>query len=71
MEPDPFIEKKMKELSNIYRSYMNTTGEVRELWCTKWYEMARIIAAEIRLKDTSFEKQGSVPEKRGPRTGDL
>lgn len=66
MEQDPFIEKKMKELSNIYNSYMNTTGAAKELWCTKWYEMARIIAAEIRRKDTSPEEQGSVPEKQGP-----
>lgn len=45
---------------------MNTTGAAKELWCTKWYEMARIIAAEIRRKDTSPEEQGSVPEKQGP-----
>lgn len=42
------IDKKMRELNNIYKMYQETAGKTRAMWCDKWYEMVRNIAAEIR-----------------------
>ena len=45
---DAFINKKMHELSNIYKMYQNTSGEVRKMWEKKWYDLVKVIAARIR-----------------------
>lgn len=44
----PNIEKHMKELSSIYNLYLKTKGEMKGIWCNKWYELVKKIAAEIR-----------------------
>jgi hypothetical protein len=38
----------MKDLSNIYKMYNTTEGEIKMMWCNKWYQMVRKIAAEIK-----------------------
>ena len=45
---DPFIDKKMKELSNIYKMHETTSGDVKEMWKKKWYDLVKVIAARIR-----------------------
>jgi len=42
------IEQKMKELSNIYNAYTKTKGEIKVMWCDKWYALVKEIAVEIR-----------------------
>jgi len=51
-----YIEHKMKDLSSIYRMYNTTEGEIKIMWCNKWYQMVRKIAAEIK-------KQGRIEAK--------
>ena len=45
---DPFITKKMQELSNIHKMYETTSGDVKEMWRKKWYDLVKVIAARIR-----------------------
>jgi hypothetical protein len=53
---DPFINKKMKELSDIYKMYQNTSGDVKEMWRNKWYQLIRIIAVRIRQLRQNYDK---------------
>ena len=46
---DVSIDAKMRELSNIYKMYCTTEGEVKAMWCNKWYQMVKNIATIIRL----------------------
>lgn len=45
---DAFINQKMHELSNIYKMYQTTEGEVKDMWEKKWYDLVKVIAARIR-----------------------
>ena len=45
---DSFITKKMHELSNIYKMYETTSGDTKEMWKKKWYDLVKVIAARIR-----------------------
>ena len=45
---DPSIEQKMRDLSNIYGMYCKTSGQDRQMWEVKWYDMVQLIATEIR-----------------------
>ena len=36
-----------KRLDNIAKAYWNTSGEMREMWGRKWYELIRIIVRRI------------------------
>lgn len=45
---DPYIDKKMQELSNIYKMYSNTSGDIKVVWCNKWYELVRKISEYIQ-----------------------
>lgn len=54
---DAFIDQKMRELSNIKEMYDKTSGEMRQMWQDKWYELVKVIAARIRdLKDINSDK---------------
>ena len=37
------IKQDQKRLDNIAKAYWNTSGEMREMWGRKWYELIRII----------------------------
>jgi hypothetical protein len=43
-----FVEKKMKELSNIKKMVDTTEGSVKEMWTDKWYQLVRNIATAIQ-----------------------
>ena len=45
---DLFINQKMHELANIYKMYQNTSGDVRDMWEKKWYDLVEVIAARLR-----------------------
>ena len=43
-----YIDKRTKQLYNLKKMVHNTSGEVREMWTNKWYQLVRKIAVEIR-----------------------
>lgn len=48
---DGFVNQKQKQLDNIKKAYDNTSGEVREMWRKKWYELVKVIASRITALD--------------------
>ena len=45
------IKQDQQRLDNIAKAYWNTSGEMREMWKNKWYELVRQIGR--RLEDES------------------
>ena len=43
-----YVDKRTKQLDNLKKMVDNTSGEVREMWTNKWYQLVRKIAVEIR-----------------------
>ena len=41
------ISQDQKRLDNIAKAYWNTSGEIREMWGRKWYELIKIIGGKI------------------------
>ena len=41
------LNKDMKRLDNIAKAYWKTSGEVREMWGRKWYELIKQIGRKI------------------------
>ena len=41
------ISQDQKRLDNIAKAYWNTSGEVREMWGRKWYELIKEIGEKI------------------------
>ena len=37
----------MKRLDNIAKAYWNTSGEMRQMWGKKWYELIKKIGRKI------------------------
>ena len=44
------IEQDRKRLDNIANAYWKTSGEMREMWKRKWYELIKIISKKIERK---------------------
>ena len=53
------IKEDQKRLDNIAKAYWNTSGEMREMWGRKWYELIKQIGRKIdeskRLSTSSRE----------------
>jgi len=53
------IKQDQKRLDNIAKAYWNTSGEIREMWGRKWYELIKIVGRKIdeskRLSTNSRE----------------
>ena len=45
------IAQEQRRLDNIYTMYNKTSGEMREMWKKKWYELVKQIGR--RLEDES------------------
>ena len=45
------IRQDQKRLDNIAKAHWNTSGEMREMWKRKWYELIKIVAKKIERKD--------------------
>ena len=45
------ISQDQKRLDNIAKAYWNTSGEMRQMWGRKWYELIKQIGR--RLEDES------------------
>ena len=41
------IKQDQKRLDNIANTYWKTSGEMREMWGRKWYELLKTIARRI------------------------
>jgi len=41
------IKKDQKRLDNIYTMYNKTSGDMKEMWKKKWYELVKIIGSKI------------------------
>ena len=41
------ISQDQKRLDNIAKAYWNTSGEVREMWGRKWYELIKKIGRKL------------------------
>ena len=44
------IKQDTKRLDNIAKAYWNTSGEVREMWKKKLYELLKVISKKIERK---------------------
>ena len=44
------IKQHTRRLDNIAKAYWNTSGEVREMWKKKWYELLKVISKKIERK---------------------
>tara|TARA_R100000654_G_scaffold29612_1_gene54292 strand:- start:303 stop:485 length:183 start_codon:yes stop_codon:yes gene_type:complete len=41
------IKQDQKRLDNIAKAYWNTSGEMREMWGRKWYELIKVIGRKL------------------------
>ena len=41
------IKQDQKRLDNIAKAYWNTSGEVRDMWGRKWYELIKKIGRKL------------------------
>ena len=41
------IKIDQRRLDNIAKAYWNTSGEVREMWRKKWYELVKVIGRKL------------------------
>ena len=44
------IKQDQKRLDNIAKAYWNTSGEMREMWGRKWYNLIKIISKKIEQR---------------------
>ena len=53
------ISQDQKRLDNIAKAYWNTSGEMRQMWGRKWYELIKKIGRKLdeskRLSTSSRE----------------
>ena len=45
------IKEDQRRLDNIYKMYHKTSGDIKEMWKNKWYELVKQIGR--RLEDES------------------
>ena len=41
------LKQDIKRLDNIAKAYWNTSGEMRQIWGKKWYELIEVISRRI------------------------
>ena len=54
------INQDQKRLDNIAKAYWNTSGDMREMWGRKWYELIKIIGRKLDEVKRSTTDTGSV-----------
>ena len=52
------IKQDQRRLDNIAKAQWNTSGEMREMWKKKWYELVKIIGRRIRESKRSTTSLG-------------
>ena len=48
------IKKDQKRLDNIANAYWKTSGEMREMWGRKWYELIKVMGR--KLNESSIKR---------------
>ena len=51
------IKQDQRRLDNIAKAYWNTSGDVREMWGRKWYELIKKIGR--KLDESSNERSAA------------
>ena len=51
------IKRDQRRLDNIANTYWKTSGEVREMWGRKWYELIRVISR--RIDESKIERSST------------
>ena len=51
------IKEDQKRLDNIAKAYWNTSGEMREMWGRKWYELIKVISR--RINESKIERSST------------
>ena len=41
------IKQDLRRLDNIAKAHWNTSGEMREMWKNKWYELIKLIGRKL------------------------
>lgn len=41
------IKEDQRRLDNIYKMYHKTSGDIKEMWKNKWYELVKQIGGKI------------------------
>ncbi len=54
------IKQDKQRLDNIAKAYWNTSGEMREMWGRKWYELIKIIGRKLDEVKRSTTDTGSI-----------
>ena len=54
------IKQDQKRLDNIAKAYWNTSGEMKEMWGRKWYELIKKIGRKLDEVKRSTTDTGSV-----------
>ena len=54
------IKQDQQRLDNIAKAYWNTSGEMREMWGRKWYELIKQIGRKLDEVKRSTTDTGSV-----------
>ena len=54
------IKQDQKRLDNIAKAYWNTSGEMREMWGRKWYELVKQIGRKLDEIKRSTTDTGSI-----------
>ena len=54
------IKQDQKRLDNIAKAYWDTSGEMREMWGRKWYELVKQIGRKLDEVKRSTTDTGSV-----------
>ena len=54
------IKQDQKRLDNIAKAYWNTSGDMREMWGRKWYELVKKIGRKLDEVKRSTTDTGPV-----------
>ena len=52
------IKQDQRRLDNIAKMYHKTSGEMREMWRKKWYELVKIIGRKLDESERSTTYTG-------------
>ena len=51
------IKEDQRRLHNIYKMYHDTSGDMKEMWKRKWYELLKIIGR--KLNESKIERSAT------------
>ena len=54
------IKEDQKRLDNIARMYYKTSGDMKEMWKKKWYELVKIIGRKLDESERLSTSSGKI-----------